>query len=136
MTHDCNQSMPADFHQLEWSAAIEDDLRQLVRLAVREDLDRGHDWTTLALVGADRQGRAAVVVREPGVIAGLKAAPVLINEMHAAIEWTAKAGDGDEIDLSNTPAAGGIVVAEIAGSARDMLVCERPLLNLLGRLSG
>jgi nicotinate-nucleotide pyrophosphorylase (carboxylating) len=127
--------VPADFHQLDWSAAIEDDLRQLVRLAVREDLDRGHDWTTLALVGADQQGRAAVVAREPGVIAGLKAAPILIDEMHAAIEWTAKADDGDEIELNNS-VAGGFVVAEIAGSARDILVCERPLLNLLGRLAG
>ena len=67
----------------------EDDLRQLVRLAVREDLDRYHDLTTLSLAAADQQGRAAVVVREPGVIAGLRAAPVLIDEMHAAIEWAA-----------------------------------------------
>jgi nicotinate-nucleotide pyrophosphorylase (carboxylating) len=121
--------MPTDFHQLEWSAAIEDDLRQLVRLAVREDLDRFHDWTTLALVGADQQGRAAVVVREAGVVAGLRAVPVLIDEMHAAIEFSAKVVDGNEV----TP---GAVVAELSGSARDMLVCERPLLNLLGRLSG
>jgi nicotinate-nucleotide pyrophosphorylase (carboxylating) len=119
----------ADFHQLEWSAAIEDDLRQLVRLAVREDLDRHHDWTTLALVDADREGRATVVVREPGVIAGLRAAPVLFDEMHAAIKWVAQAADGDEF-------ASGRVVAELSGSARDMLVCERPLLNLLGHLSG
>ena len=89
--------MPTDFHQLEWSAAIEDDLRQLVRLAVREDLDRFHDWTTLALVGADQQGRAAVVVREAGVIAGLRAVPVLIDEMHAAIEFSAKVVDGNEV---------------------------------------
>jgi nicotinate-nucleotide pyrophosphorylase (carboxylating) len=121
--------MAAEFHQLEWNSAIEDDLRSIVRLAVREDLDRYHDWTTLAIVGPDERGRAAVVVREPGVIAGLRAAPVLIDEMHVAIEWKAKANDGDEI-------AARTVVAEIAGSARDMLVCERPLLNLLGRLSG
>jgi nicotinate-nucleotide pyrophosphorylase (carboxylating) len=121
--------MPADFPQLEWDAAIEDDLRQIVRLAVREDLDRECDWTTLGLVPANRQGRAAVVVREPGVIAGLRAAPVLIDEMHAAIEWTAKAADGDAVSSAT-------IVAELAGSARDLLVCERPLLNLLSRLSG
>jgi nicotinate-nucleotide pyrophosphorylase (carboxylating) len=123
-----------DFHQLDWDATIEDDLRQIVRLAVREDLDRGHDWTTLALVDADRESRAAVVAREPGVIAGLRAAPVLIDEMHADVTWSAKAADGDVIELSANEL--GFVVAEMAGSARDMLVCERPLLNLLGRLSG
>jgi nicotinate-nucleotide pyrophosphorylase (carboxylating) len=121
--------MHSDFHQLDWDAAIEDDLRQIVRLAVREDLDRQHDWTTLALVDADRQGRAAVVVREPGVIAGLRTAPLLFDEVHAAIKWAAKAIDGDAI-------TSGTVVAELSGNARDMLICERPLLNLLSRLSG
>lgn len=121
--------MPNDFQQLDWSAAIEDDLRQIVRLAVREDLDRFHDWTTLAIVDADQQGRAAVVTREPGIIAGLRAAPVLLDEMHSAVQWNAKIDDGDAVST-------GIVVAELGGSARDMLVCERPLLNLLGHLSG
>jgi hypothetical protein len=32
--------VPSDFTQLDWSPAIDDDLRQIVRLAVREDLDR------------------------------------------------------------------------------------------------
>src|SRR5262249_28586293 len=121
--------MPSDFHQLNWDSTIEDDLKQIVRLAVREDLDRQHDWTTLAIVDRDRQGAAAVVAREPGVIAGLRAAPVLIDEMHAVIEWAAKVTDGDAV-------TSGTVVAELAGSARDMLVCERPLLNLLTHLSG
>jgi nicotinate-nucleotide pyrophosphorylase (carboxylating) len=121
--------MPIDFHQLDWSAASEDDLRQIVRLAVREDLDRYHDWTTLAIVDADQRGRAAVVAREPGIIAGLRAAPVLFGEMHVAIEWKAKVDDGDAVST-------GTVAAELSGSARDMLVCERPLLNLIGHLSG
>jgi nicotinate-nucleotide pyrophosphorylase (carboxylating) len=121
--------MPADFTQLDWNNAIEDDLRQIVRIAVREDLERQQDWTTLALVGPDEQGRAAVVVRRAGIVAGLRALPILIDEMHAAIEVECTAADGQEV-------AAGTVVAELAGSARDLLVCERPLLNLLGHLSG
>jgi nicotinate-nucleotide pyrophosphorylase (carboxylating) len=121
--------MPKDFHQFDWNPASEDDLRQIVRLAVREDLDRHCDWTTVALISSGTQGRAAVVVREGGVIAGLRAATVLIDEMHASIEFEPQAKDGDEV-------AAGAVVAELAGSARDLLTCERPLLNVLGRLSG
>jgi nicotinate-nucleotide pyrophosphorylase (carboxylating) len=118
-----------DFQQLSWNADLEDDLRQLVRLAVREDLGRQNDWTTIALVAPEAQGRAAIVARQPGVVAGLQAAPILIDEMDAKIQWRSQLKDGDDV-------AAGTTLAEIAGSARDMLTCERPLLNLIGRLCG
>jgi nicotinate-nucleotide pyrophosphorylase (carboxylating) len=118
-----------DFEQIEWDGSVEDDLRAIVRLAVREDLGRQHDWTTVALVGPDAQGGAAVAARQAGVIAGLRAVPVLIDEMQAEIEFQALVADGDEV-------ADGTEVAKLAGSARDLLTCERPMLNLLGHLSG
>jgi nicotinate-nucleotide pyrophosphorylase (carboxylating) len=121
--------MPKDFHQLVWAPVLEDDLRQLVRLAVREDLERQYDWTTVALVGPEARGRAVVVARNKGVIAGLRAVPVILDEMHAAVQCSLRASDGDCVPAST-------VIAELAGSARDLLTCERPILNLLGRLSG
>jgi nicotinate-nucleotide pyrophosphorylase (carboxylating) len=122
-------SVRADFRQLDWDATIEDDLRQIVRLAVREDLDRQHDWTTAAMVAPDENGRAAIVVRRPGCVVGLNAVPVIIDEMQASVEFRRIAADGDYV-----PA--GTVVGELSGMARDMLTCERPMLNLIGRLSG
>jgi nicotinate-nucleotide pyrophosphorylase (carboxylating) len=121
--------MPKEFHQLDWDSKLEDDLRQLVRLAVREDLDRQYDWTTVALVGPEHQGRAVVIARETGVMAGVRALPVVIEEMQANIQCQLLANDGDLVPAN-------AFVAELAGSARDMLTCERPMLNLLGRLSG
>jgi nicotinate-nucleotide pyrophosphorylase (carboxylating) len=121
--------VPPDFQQLTWSPELEDDLRYLVRLAVREELGRQNDWTTVALVAPETQGRAAIVARQAGVVAGLRAAPIFIDEMDTDINWRPRAVDGDEI------AAGGCL-AELAGSARDMLTCERPILNLIGHLSG
>jgi nicotinate-nucleotide pyrophosphorylase (carboxylating) len=121
--------MPFDFRQIEWDAVVEDDLRQLVRLAVREDLGRQNDWTTVALVEPDRKGRAHVVSRAAGIVAGLRGVPILLDEMQAAIQWQPQATDGDAV-------AAGQMLAELAGSARDLLTCERPLLNLIGRLSG
>ena len=53
--------MSREFRQSEWDANVEDDCRQLVRLAVREDLDRAYDWTTIALLHADARGRATLV---------------------------------------------------------------------------
>lgn len=121
--------MPADFAQINWDERTEDACRHLVRLAVREDLDRGHDWTTLALVPEDAQGAAKLVVRSPGVVAGLPAARVAIDEMELPIRWTEHAADGDQVD-AGTP------IASVAGSARHLLTSERILLNFLGRLSG
>jgi nicotinate-nucleotide pyrophosphorylase (carboxylating) len=121
--------VPKEFHQLDWDPALEDDLRHIVRLAVREDLDRQYDWTTVALVSPEQQGRATIVAREAGVVVGMRALRVIIDEMQASIDCQLLAGDGDEVQ-ARTP------IAEIAGSARDLLTCERPMLNLVGRLSG
>jgi nicotinate-nucleotide pyrophosphorylase (carboxylating) len=121
--------MANEFRQLDWNDEVEDDLRQLVRLAVREDLGRQYDWTTVALVEPEQQGRVAVVIRQAGVIAGLRAMPVVIDEMQAAIDWQLRVSDGDEV-------LAGSIAAELSGSARDLLTCERPILNFLGRLSG
>jgi len=121
--------MPKEFQQLEWDAAIEDDLRQLVRLAVREDLAGAQDWTTLALVPEDAQGRAALVVREEGVVAGLRAAEMALEEMNTELDWQAQVDDGALV-------AAGTRVADVAGPARDILTSERIILNLVGRMSG
>ncbi|MCE9547645.1 MAG: carboxylating nicotinate-nucleotide diphosphorylase [Planctomycetia bacterium] len=121
--------MNKDFQQIEWTPAVEDDCRQLVRLAVREDLDRLHDWTTVSLVPHDAQGGAAVVAREEGVIAGLRACEVAIQEAGARLTWQPVLAEGASVSR-------GTVVAEISGSSRDLLVCERLVLNILCHLSG
>ena len=121
--------MAKPFHQIEWDEQLEDDCRQLARLAVREDLDRGFDWTTVALVGEAATGAAHVVARRPGIIAGLRAAHVLMAEYDSKLEWRTLVEDGAAVDT-------GCAVAHIAGSARSMLAAERPVLNLIGHLSG
>jgi len=66
--------MPREFHQTEWDEQVADECRRLVRAAVMEDLDREQDWTTVSLVPMEAMGRATLVVRQAGVIAGLPAA--------------------------------------------------------------
>jgi len=118
-----------DFAQLIWSKEIEEDLRRLVRLAVLEDLDRGQDWTTVCLVPEGARAAANVVVRKAGVIAGLPAVGVILDEMDIDAELQLLAIDGVAVGP-------GTIVATIAGAARDLLTSERTVLNLLGRLSG
>lgn len=118
-----------DFKQVTWDAETIDDCRQLIRLAVREDLGRGFDLTTVALVPHDSRGKADIVCREPGVIAGLPAAECVLREMNADIQWHALVDDGTRVEPGTT-------VATLAGSTRDLLTAERPVLNFLGKLSG
>jgi nicotinate-nucleotide pyrophosphorylase (carboxylating) len=121
--------MPAEYQQIAWDANLIDDCRALVQLAIREDLDRTYDWTTVSLVPEDAQGRAAIVARQPGVVAGLPAAQLALAEMDARAIFTSLVEDGAQI-------AKGQRLAELKGSARTLLTAERLMLNLLGRLSG
>ena len=121
--------MSKEYSQLEWNEVLIEDCRRLVRLAVAEDLGRTYDWTTVALAPEGSQGSADVVVRKAGVLCGLRAAELVLEEMNAQVQWQALAADGTQV-------AAGAVVARISGSARDLLTCERTLLNFLGRLSG
>lgn len=122
-------NMNRDFTQLAWSAQVEEDCRRIVRLAVFEDLDRGYDWTTIALVAEGATATADVVARQAGVIAGLDAARVALDEMDINCQWQPRVRDSDTV-------VAGTAIARISGSARDLLTSERTLLNLIGRLSG
>jgi nicotinate-nucleotide pyrophosphorylase (carboxylating) len=121
--------MQTDFTQIAWSPQLEEDLRRLVRLAVYEELDCGQDWTTVCLVPEGVNAAANIVARQAGVIAGLRAVPVLLDEMEIEAAFHPQVEDGDAV-------AAGTVIATISGQARDLLTSERTILNMLGRLSG
>lgn len=118
-----------EFTQTAWGDALADDCRQLVRLAIREDLDRGHDWTTVALAPADTCGHAVLAARQSGIVAGLEAAQLALDEMDVEVAWRTVAAEGQAV-------AEGDFLAKLSGPVRQMLTAERLLLNLVGRLSG
>ncbi len=121
--------MPRDFHQIEWDEATAEDCRQLVRMAIREDLEREQDWTTVALVPPERTGAADIVARAAGIVAGVHALTIAVEEFDANLTLDVHAADGDAI-------AAGTRVARLSGNVRDLLTSERTLLNLLSRLMG
>lgn len=121
--------MDKEFAQVEWDERLMDDCRQIVRLGVREDLDRLYDWTTLALAPVDARGRVAVMARECGTIAGLKAVEIALDEIDIDVVWKPAIQDGHLVQTDER-------VATIEASIRDLLTSERLLLNLIGRLSG
>ncbi len=121
--------MKKEFNQVMWDDALRADLQELVRLAVREDVADEGDWTSRALVPETATGRAAVVVRQPGVIAGLQSVELVLAAVDPRLRWHAEAEDGQRVDR-------GTRAGYIEGPAQSLLTAERTVLNLLGRLSG
>lgn len=103
-------------------------VKELIRLAVREDVGTG-DVTTDSVLPKDTPARARVVARAEGVVAGLPLIAAVARELSAAVVVELKASDGDRI-------APGQVLALITGPARVLLCAERTVLNFLQRLSG
>lgn len=121
--------MGSVFQTVAWDDRLVTDCRELVRLALREDLGEAGDVTSDSVVGPERRGAAAVVSRQAGVLAGAKLGGIVLEEAGAEATWTPAMADGAALEP-------GSVVGRLEGNARDLLRCERILLNLLGRLSG
>lgn len=121
--------MPKEYRQQSWDADVEHDCRQIVRLAILEDLERGHDWTTVSLAAENATAAADLVARRPGVIAGIEAARIALEELEIEAAWEPQVADGTRVER-------GALVARLRGSARGLLTAERTLLNLIGRMSG
>ena len=121
--------MAKEFHQTVWDERLRQDWAAILRLAIAEDFGLSGDWTTQALVAEDAVGRASVVARRPGVVAGLPGVEMTLHALDGRLRWSPRSEDG-------RPVAAGECVGAIEGPARGLLGAERILLNLLGRLSG
>jgi nicotinate-nucleotide pyrophosphorylase (carboxylating) len=127
--------MPKDFHQTEWNELVADECRRLVRAAVLEDLDRGQDWTTVSLVSMESVGRAALVARQAGVIAGLPAVKIVLDEMDQRLRFEPATIDGNIVG-DGLQVGSEFKLGIFEGPARSLLTAERLILNFVGRLSG
>lgn len=127
--HDLNALPLADLYTELSAGGMVERLLELVR---EEDL--GADWekgdvTSNAFVPSHLRGRAVVHARAPGRVAGLACVEQLLHAYRCDVDARSSMADGDA-------AAGGAAVLTLEGNLRAILRVERPLLNLLGRLSG
>jgi nicotinate-nucleotide pyrophosphorylase (carboxylating) len=105
------------------------EIERAVNRSLEEDLGRAGDITSIATVPEDASGRAIVVARQAGVIAGLPLVAAAFQRLSPAIALEPHARDGAMI-------AAGTKLMTIAGNARAILGAERTALNYLGHLSG
>lgn len=85
------------------------------------------DITTNSLIPEDKWAQAEVLCKEDGILAGMDVAHYILREF--GLNFSSSFLDGDEIRK-------GDVILEFEGSARDILVVERSILNYMMHLSG
>ena len=102
---------------------------EAVTRALAEDLGRAGDVTSIATVPEAAQGRAILVARTGGTIAGLPLVDLTFRRLSPGLEIIASARDGETVKA-------GARLMTIAGPARAILGAERTALNFLGHLSG
>src|SRR5262245_50348098 len=103
--------------------------RQLVKLALDEDLDGVGDLTSKTLLSVAVRGCAVFVARTAGVLAGFEAIPLHLTELEPRLAFHQLLEGGMEL-------AAGDRIATIEGPMVSVLVTERTGLNFLQRLSG
>ena len=106
---------------------ITPDILEIIDRALDEDL-ASRDHTT-RLIPRDRMGRAALVAKEQGVLAGLSVASAVFSRLDAAVETSPLLHDGDALNP-------GDVIAAVQGPVGGILSAERTALNFLQRMSG
>ena len=103
-------------------------LRRLAEEALREDR-AGDDITTAALVPTEQRGRAIIIAKAEGVLAGLPVAEAVFAAVDPALAWRNERSDGDRLSPGDR-------VATVEGPLGSMLRGERVALNFLTHLSG
>ena len=103
-------------------------VEQIVSNALAEDLGSG-DVTTEALVPSELEGKASILVKRDGVLAGIDVAKEVFRQVDPSLHFKALVKDGAKVRK-------GDVVATVEGKVAIMLRAERTALNFLQHLSG
>jgi nicotinate-nucleotide pyrophosphorylase (carboxylating) len=103
--------------------------RQLVTMALAEDLGEAGDVTSAAVIPEAAMGRAVFVARTVGVVAGLPAAAEVCAQVDPRLEFRPLLLDGARVNARDR-------LAIVAGPMRGILAAERTALNFMQRLSG
>ncbi|OGN98799.1 MAG: nicotinate-nucleotide diphosphorylase (carboxylating) [Chloroflexi bacterium RBG_13_51_52] len=110
------------------SQPTEKQIDAIIEAALEEDSGRG-DVTSEALIPVDLTGKATLLVKEKGVLAGIEIAKRVFTHIDPMLQVDILIKDGTAIKP-------GDISATIEGSVISILEAERTALNFLQRLSG
>jgi nicotinate-nucleotide pyrophosphorylase (carboxylating) len=107
---------------------IQEELHNFIIASLEEDIKDG-DHTSLACVPADAFGRARLLVKDHGVLAGVNVAKKIFEQVYPSVEMSIHINDGTYVKP-------GDVAFEVYMPSQAILKSERVVLNTMQRMSG
>lgn len=108
-------------------AQFQAELLAIIKNGIREDIGPG-DYSSLACIPQSEQGKAKLLVKDEGVIAGVEFAKMIFNEVDQNLKVETFIQDGSHVKY-------GDVVFHVSGSSQSILKAERLVLNSMQRMS-
>jgi len=109
-------------------AYFQKEVDRIIDQALEEDLGDG-DHTSLSTIPADARGKARLIAKESGILAGVHVAERVFKKVDSNIKFLILRQDGEEIQE-------GDAIFEVEGPSVSLLSAERLALNFLQRMSG
>ncbi|NNF19237.1 MAG: nicotinate-nucleotide diphosphorylase (carboxylating), partial [Flavobacteriaceae bacterium] len=104
-----------------------EEIAGIIANAVREDVGDG-DHSSLACIPADAEGKAQLLVKDKGVVAGVEFAREVFKYVDPELEMEVLIPDGSPVEF-------GDIVFYVSGSSQSILKAERLVLNGMQRMS-
>jgi len=101
---------------------------KFIKNAIAEDLGDG-DHTSLSTIPANAQGKAKLLIKEDGIVAGVELALEIFKQVDANLRTEVFINDGAAVKY-------GDIVLTVSGSSQSILLAERLVLNCMQRMSG
>ncbi|MEJ2585466.1 MAG: carboxylating nicotinate-nucleotide diphosphorylase [Robiginitalea sp.] len=108
-------------------AKFQEEIDRIITNALREDVGDG-DHSSLACIPAEARGKAKLLVKQAGILAGVSFARQVFRAVDADLEFQEEITDGQ-------PVQPGDISFFISGSSRSILQAERLVLNGMQRMS-
>ena len=106
---------------------FQNELHLIISNAIREDVGPG-DYSSLACIPEAAMGKAKLLVKEDGIIAGVDFAKMIFNYVDSSMKVETFIQDG-------TPVKYGDIVFHVEGKSQSILKAERLVLNSMQRMS-
>jgi nicotinate-nucleotide pyrophosphorylase (carboxylating) len=106
---------------------FEKELKIIIANAIREDIGDG-DHTSLSCIPADAIGKAKLLVKDEGIIAGVEFAKQVFNYVDADLHVETFINDGEKVKY-------GDIVFHVSGKSQSILMAEILVLNAMQRMS-